>query len=106
MNDKGMRGGIITKADFNEIRRNQQALINQNKIQNRDDITLGTEERKFSNIQVKETEGSEIDLLKPFENAYINNSKDSAGLRISFLKNIYCGSWCNGTTWKYCTCCY
>jgi hypothetical protein len=53
MNDKGMRGGIITKADFNEIR-NQQALINQNKIQNRDDITLGTEERKFSNIQVKE----------------------------------------------------
>jgi hypothetical protein len=33
MNDKGMRGGIITKADFNEIRRNQQALINQNKIQ-------------------------------------------------------------------------
>jgi hypothetical protein len=57
MNDKGMRGGIITKADFNEIRRNQQALINQNKIQNRDDITLGTEERKFSNIQVKETEG-------------------------------------------------
>jgi hypothetical protein len=53
MNDKGMRGGIITKADFNEIRRNQQALINQNKIQNRDDITLGTEERKFSNIQVR-----------------------------------------------------
>jgi hypothetical protein len=88
MNDKGMRGGIITKADFNEIRRNQQALINQNKIQNRDDITLGTEERKFSNIQVKETEGSEIDLLKPFENAYVNNNKDSAGLRISFLKSV------------------
>jgi hypothetical protein len=29
MNDKGMRG--TTQADFNEIRRNQQALINQNK---------------------------------------------------------------------------
>jgi hypothetical protein len=26
--------------------------------------------------------------LKPFENAYINNSKDSAGLRISFLKKV------------------
>ena len=88
MNDKGMRGGIITKADFNEIRRNQQALINQNKIQNRDDITLGTEERKFSNIQVKETEGSQIDLMKPFENAYVNNNKDTAGLRISFLKSV------------------
>jgi hypothetical protein len=88
MNDKGMRGGIIAKADFNEIRRNQQALINQNKIQNREDITLGTEERKFSNIQVKETEGSQIDLMKPFENAYVNNNKDTTGLRISFLKSV------------------
>ena len=26
MNDKGMRGGIIAKADFNEIRKNQQTL--------------------------------------------------------------------------------
>lgn len=93
MNDKGMRGGIITKADFNEIRRNQQALINQNKIQNRDDITLGTEERKFSNIQVKETEGSQIDLMKPFENAYVNNNKDTTGLRISFLKSVIGGKY-------------
>ena len=27
MNDKGMLGGIIAKADFNEIRKNQQALL-------------------------------------------------------------------------------
>ena len=33
MYDKGMRGGIIARADFNEIRRNQSNLVNQNKLQ-------------------------------------------------------------------------
>ncbi len=88
MNDKGMRGGIIAKADFNEIRRNQQNLVNQNKIQNREEVEMGSEERKFVTIRVKDTE-TEIDLLKAFENPYINSIKDINSLRISFLKSIY-----------------
>jgi len=88
MNDKGMRGGIIAKADFNIIRKNQQDLVKQNKIQNREEVTLGTEERKFITIKIKET-NTTLDLLKPFENAYINNSKDKSTLRVSFLKSIY-----------------
>ena len=88
MNDKGMRGGIIAKADFNEIRRNQQNLVNQNKIQNREEITLGGEERKFATIVVKETE-SQLDLTKVMDNAYINNIKDTTTLRVSFLKSVY-----------------
>lgn len=88
MNDKGMRGGIIAKADFNEIRRNQQNLVNQNKIQSREEVTIGDEERKFATIKVKDSE-SQLDLTKPMENAYINNIKDMAGLRVSFLKSIY-----------------
>ena len=88
MNDKGMRGGIIAKADFNEIRRNQQSLISQNKIQNREDITLGDEENKFITIRVKETD-TKLDLTKPYDNSYINNIKDSSNLRVSFLKSIY-----------------
>lgn len=87
-NDKGMRGGIIAKADFNEIRRNQQNLINQNKIQNREEVEMTSPDRKFAVIRVKETD-SKLDLLKPMENAYINNIKDTAGLRISFCKSIY-----------------
>ena len=47
MNDKGMRGGIIVRADFNEIRRNQQNLVQQNKIQNREEVTMGDDQRKF-----------------------------------------------------------
>lgn len=88
MNDRGMRGGIIAKADFNEIRRNQQNLVNQNRIQNREEVEMGTEERKFVSIRVKETE-TEIDLLKAMENPYISSIKDINSLRISFLKSIY-----------------
>ena len=87
-NDKGMRGGIIIKADFNEIRRNQQNLVKQNKIQNREEVTLGDEQKKFTTIRVKSTD-TQLDLTKPFENAYIENSKDIEGVKISFLKSIY-----------------
>ena len=88
MYDKGMRGGIIARADFNEIRRNQQNLVNQNKIQSREEVTLSTPERGFASIIVKDTE-SQLDLTKALENTYINNTKDQSTLRLSFLKSIY-----------------
>lgn len=88
MNDKGMRGGIIARADFNEIRRNQTNLVTQNKIQNREEVTLGGEERKFATIIVKDTE-TQLDLTKALENSYINNIKDTSTLRLSFLKSVY-----------------
>ena len=88
MNDKGMRGGIIAKADFNAIRRNQQNLVQQNVIQNREDVSLSQDERKFVTIRVKGTD-SKLDLNKPLDNAYINNLKNVENVRISFLKSIY-----------------
>jgi hypothetical protein len=88
MNDKGMRGGIIAKADFNVIRRNQQNLVKQNLLQNREEISLGSEERKFVTIKVKTTD-TNLDLTKATENSYINNVKNTENVRISFLKSIY-----------------
>jgi hypothetical protein len=88
MNDKGMRGGIIARADFNQIRRNQQKLVQQNVLQNREEISLGTKERKFATVRVKPTD-TKLDLLNVKDNAYINNVKDSENVRISFLKSIY-----------------
>lgn len=87
-NDKGMRGGIVAKADFNEIRRNQQNLVKQNKIQNREEVTIGDENRKFATIKVKET-NTKLDLSKPLENAYFNKDKDLEGVRVSFCRSIY-----------------
>jgi hypothetical protein len=88
MNDKGMRGGMIARADFNEIRRNQQNLVKQNKIQNREEVEMTTDDRKFASIRVKET-STQLDLMKAMDNAYINNIKDIAGIRVSFCKSIY-----------------
>jgi hypothetical protein len=88
MDDKGMRGGIIAKADFNAIRRNQQNLVQQNVIQNREEVTLSQDERKFVTIRAKTTD-SKLDLNTPLDNAYINNLKNVENVRISFLKSIY-----------------
>lgn len=88
MNDKGMRGGIIAKADFNEIRKNQQALLKAQEIQNKEDINLDEETRKFITIKVKTTD-SKLDLNNVMDNSYVNNMKDIANVRISFLKSIY-----------------
>jgi hypothetical protein len=88
MNDKGMRGGLIVSADFNAIRRNQQNLVQQNVIQNREEVSLSQDERKFVTVRVKGTD-SKLDLNKPLDNAYINNLKNVENVRITFLKSIY-----------------
>jgi hypothetical protein len=88
MNDKGMRGGIIARADFNEIRKNQQSLLKSQEIQNKEDITLGDDNRKFVTIRAKSTE-TKLDLNNALDNPYVNNMKDIANIRISFLKSIY-----------------
>ena len=87
-NDKGMRGGIIAKADFNQIRRNQQSLVKQNKIQDRDEITIGDQNRKFATIKVKDT-NTKLDLSKPLDNPYLNRDKNLESFRISFCRSIY-----------------
>lgn len=88
MNDRGMFGGIIARADFNEIRKNQQTLVKTNQIQNKEEVTLSEEGRALIAVRVKSTD-SKLDLLAPFENAYVNNVKDVRNMRLSFLKSIY-----------------
>ena len=88
MNDEGMRGGIIARADFNEIRKNQQALLKAQEIQNKEDINLDEETRKFVTIRAKTTD-TKLDLNNALDNPYVNNMKDIANIRISFLKSIY-----------------
>jgi hypothetical protein len=88
MDDRGMRGGIIARADFNEIRKNQQALLKAQAIQNKDEIMLGTEDKKFASVKVKNSD-SQIDLNNVMNNPYISNLKDVANIRVTFLKSIY-----------------
>lgn len=91
MNDKGMRGGIIARADFNQIRKNQQNLVRQEAIRNKDEVNLSDPDRKFISIRVKNTD-SKVDLNTPFENAYLLKVKN-VDFRISFMKSIYGNSY-------------
>ena len=90
MHDKGMRGGILAKAYFNEIRANQQTLLKTKEIQNRKDIEIGGEEGKaeFNTIKIK-TSGTQLDLMNPYDNPYIKDQKNAVNLRLTFLKTIY-----------------
>ena len=89
MHDKGMRGGIISRADFNEIRRNQQTLLKAKEIQNRKDIELEPESKnEFTQIKVKATD-TQLDILNPYDNPYIETEKNAANLRLTFLKSLY-----------------
>ena len=89
MYDKGMRGGIIARADFNEIRRNQETLLKAEEIQSRTDIQLQPEVKtQPTKIKVINT-NTEIDLDNPYENQYLKNEQNAANLRITFLKSIY-----------------
>jgi len=88
MNDRGMKGGIIAKADFNEIRRNQQSLVKSEEIQNKEKIVLDDQKNAFVSVKVKST-GTKLNMDEPLECPYLNNVKDIANVRISFLKSVY-----------------
>lgn len=87
MNDKGMRGGIIAKADFTKIRKNQQAMLKGDKIQNKEDVMMGSGDRKFSSIHVERTD-TVLDLNDYEDNIYFKNNNDLSNLRITFMKSI------------------
>lgn len=90
MHDRGMAGGIISSADFNVIRKNQQELLKTKEIQNREDIEIGGKEDKieFNTVRVK-TSGTQIDLDNPYDNPYIKDQENAENLRLTFLKTIY-----------------
>jgi hypothetical protein len=89
MHDKGMRGGIIARADFNEIRRNQEKLLKSEDIQNRKEVQLeGEEKTEKVKIKVINT-NTQLNLENPYDNQYIKNEENAANLRITFLKSIY-----------------
>ena len=89
MFDKGMRGGIIARADYNEIRRNQEILVKAGEIQNIKDISITPEVKdQIVKVQVKET-NTKFDFDNPYDNPLIEELKDDKNLRISFLKSLY-----------------
>lgn len=88
-NDKAMIGGIIAKADFDEIRRNQEKLVREHQIQDREDVSIEEEdENKPSIIKVEKTD-TDLDINQFMENPIIQQIDDLDNLRVTFLRSVY-----------------
>lgn len=89
MNDRAMTEKLIKSADFNEIRRNQDALIKSGSIENMSDQTIGKEESSIiTNIDARTTD-TILNLKNIFDNEYVKNYKNKLDdLKMTFLKSL------------------
>lgn len=85
MDDKGMRGGILARADFGAIRRNQNALLKKQQIQDKNDLTVP--EKGLSNIEIVDTR-TKFDLKDPFKNTFLTFKAVDYAI-ITLLKSIF-----------------
>jgi len=88
-NDRIMTEKIITKADFNEIRKNQTALIQAGKIESENATQINKDNKGFPSIIVENT-NTVLDLMNPNSSTtfsqYSNKLKD---LKLTFLKSVF-----------------
>jgi len=90
MNDRVMTERTIARADFNTIRRNQEALIKSGKIEKEEEVKIQTKAQVgVTGIQIKNT-GTILNLQDPWTNEIINASKsDQKDIKISILKTVF-----------------
>ena len=73
MNDRVMTERTIQRADFNEIRRNQNKLIQTGKIEAEEETTMG-KEITISKIDIKKTDQM-IDLYNPWSSEIMEKTR-------------------------------
>ena len=83
MNDRLMTEVIKAKADFNEIRKNQNVLLKGGKIQAEEETTISKPIGGVVSIEVTNS-GSKIDMKNPSTNQLINKKKL---MSVNFLKD-------------------
>jgi len=98
MNDRIMTEKILAKADFNDIRRNQNTLLKGGQIQAEEETTISKESGGVVSIEISNS-NSQIDLRYPSKNLLINKnnynptrfSKDSSTLSMKFsvMKSMF-----------------
>ena len=95
MNDRVMTERTIQRADFNEIRRNQNKLIQTGKIEAEEETTMG-KEITISKIDIKKTDQM-IDLYNPWSSEIMEKTREQIGddklFKISIMKSILGNHW-------------
>jgi len=86
LNDRAMTERIIAQADFNIIRRNQQALLNENKIELEEGQSVSSEGSYVVQIDIRQTD-SELDLRTPWNNPILDRRKID-DIRITIMRSV------------------
>jgi len=94
MNDRVMTERTIARADFNTIRRNQEALIKAGKIEKEEEVQMQTQTQVQSGggvtgIQISNT-NTILNLSDPWSNEIIKEGKSNPKeVKISILKTVF-----------------
>lgn len=86
LNDRIMTERIIAQADFNVIRRNQQNLLKEGKIELESDQKTTTETSAVASINIKFTE-TELDLRDPWANSLMDRRK-MEDIKLTVMRSI------------------
>lgn len=86
MNDRAMTERIIAQADFNIIRKNQQALLNEGKIELEEEQKVSADTSKVVQIDIRPTD-TELDLRNPWANTLMDKRKID-DTRITIMRTV------------------
>jgi hypothetical protein len=89
MNDRVMTERTLARADFNTIRRNQDALIKAKKIEKEEDVNISQKNVGPVKIQIENT-NTILNLMNPWNNQLLAKVKRTPDkIKISILKTIF-----------------
>lgn len=91
LNDRAMTERIIAQADFNVIRKNQQNLLNEGKIELEEESKVSADTSKVVKIDIRPTE-TELNLRDPWVNTLMDKRKIDE-TRITIMKTIMGNEW-------------
>jgi len=87
MNDRIMTERTIQRADFNNIRRNQNNLVKKGTLELEGETDISSK-KTIEKIQIQET-NSHIDLVNPWNNDVLKNKKNEAQqIKVTILKSM------------------
>jgi hypothetical protein len=86
MNDRIMTERIIAQADFNIIRKNQQNLLNEGKIELEEEQKVSSDTNTVVKIDIRPTD-TELDLRNPWTNTLLDKKKID-DTRITIMRTV------------------
>ena len=86
LNDRAMTDRIIIQADFNQIRKNQQNLLNEGKIELEEEQKVSSDSSAVVKIEIRSTD-SEINLRDPWINTLLDRRKVD-DLRLTIMRTV------------------